>query len=172
MITTLKDWKIFKESNNYDIKLDKQTIFDYIDFSNDKDLYPGHSDIENDFTDDYFFNTEKEANEYVNKIMQLFNGLPNPIPVFRCIKAKSENDIDLEMVGESWSYDKQSALNFGSRNGSNFLLSAFINKENVNWQGTIKAYVLFSNNFSDENENEIVIDEQDKLQNIKITKLK
>jgi hypothetical protein len=58
-------------------------------------------------------------------------------------------------------------VNFGRHNGSNFLLTVKINKEDVNWAGTIKAYVLFSGSYSEDDENELVIDDQDKLQEIK-----
>lgn len=169
MITRLKDWRLLVEN----IKITKQSIFDYIEWQDtSRDLYPGFSQTENKFTDEYFFDTKKQADEYAKDLIDLFTSLPDPIAIYRCIKAKSEHDIDLEMPGESWSYEKQSALNFGNRNNSNFLLSAAVYKKDVNWQGTFKAYTLFSGNFSDDDEHEIVVDDWTALKNIKIENIK
>lgn len=170
MITTINE---FKKQQEYNIKLDRKTIFSYIEWQgNCKDLYPGYSNPEDvsDITDEYYFETKKKAYQYADEVINLFTSLPNPIPIYRCIKAKDIEHIDLEMHGESWSFEKQSALDFGSRNGSNFLLSTFVNKQDVNWQGTIKAYTIFSGGYSDEDENEIVVDGF--LKDITITKLK
>lgn len=170
MITRINEFKRIIEE--YNIVLDKKTIFSYIEWQNTcKDLYPGYSTEENDFTEEYFFDTKEKADQYAQDIIDLFTSLPNPIPIYRCIKAKSIEDIDLEMPGESWSFEKQSAINFGRRNGSNYLLSTTVNKQDVNWQGTIKAYTLFSGGFSDEDEHEIVVDDWTALKNIVITKI-
>lgn len=153
-------------------KFNRQTIFDAIEWrDNNRDLYPGYSDEEQDFTDEYYFETKEAAEQYADELIDLFDSLPDPIPVYRAIKAKSREDIDMEYLGESWSFDRASAISFGSRNGSNFLLSAEVSKEDVNWAGTIKVYTQFSGSFTDEDENEIVIDDQEAIKNIKIEEI-
>lgn len=164
-----------KVNESWEPKFDRQTIFDAIPWEdNNRDLYPGYSDERdiNTASDDYWFETKEKAEEYADDLIDLYDSLPNPIPVYRAIQAKDETDIDLEYPGESWSHDRDSAYEFGRHNGSNFMLTATIEKEFVNWTGTIKAHVLFSGNFSNEDENEIVVDDQDQLKNIKIEPFK
>lgn len=156
-------------------KFDKATIFDAIPwYDNNRDLYPGYSKDEdtNKASDEYWFDTKEIAEQYAAELIDIFDSLPDPIPLYRAIKAKSEADIDIEFPGESWSYDRDSAYEFGMHNGSNFMLTAKVNKKDVNWAGTIKAYVLFSGGMTNEDENEIVVDDQDKLIDIKIKPLK
>lgn len=155
------------------IKLDVKTVLNYVSWedSSCKDLYPGFSDEEH-VGDEYFFDTRKKALSYAKDVIGLFDGLPDPVPVYRVVKAKSVEDVDVEYPGESWSFDKKSAVQFGRHNNSNFLLSAMINKKDVNWAGTVKAYALFSGGFDEDNEDEIVVDDQSKFMNIKIESLK
>lgn len=151
------------------IKLDKQTILDYIPYADSSNcLYPGH----NDEYDNCFFDSKEKAFQYVEEVKELFESLPDPIPIYRSIKVKNKEDIDTEYLGESWSFDIDSAIRFGMRNGSNYLLSAKIKKEYVNWAGTIKAYAIFSGMYSEEDENEIVVDEQTKIFDLKIQNIK
>jgi hypothetical protein len=167
--------KLF-ENFNYNIQdsLDYEEIFSKI-YSDVIDSYinifPEYGD-DNEYGDDYKFESRDKAIEYIDNLIDMFDTLPNPIPIYRCISAKSEEDIDLEYGGESWSYEKQCALNFGSRNGSNYLLEGLIDKQHVNWLKTILVYLEFSENYTDEDENEIVVEEQTEIKNIKIIKLK
>lgn len=151
---------------------DRKTIWDAIEWEdNYKDLYPGYSDETSEFTDEYYFDTKEQAEDYADNVIGILEGLPDPIQVFRAIKADTVKDIDLEDPGESWSFERKSAIDFGSRNMSNFLLSATVEKDDVNWAGTIKAYAIFSGSYTDEDENEIVIDDVDKIKNIRIEKI-
>lgn len=155
------------------VDISTQLIFDSIPWQdNSRDLYPGYSKEEQDFTEEYYFETREKALDYAEHIKDLFDSLPSVVKIYRSLKAKSQEDIDLEYPGESWSFDRESAINFGLRNGSNFLLSAKIKKEDINWQGTIKAYVLFSGTHSEDDENEIVVDDPEKLMEINVEKMK
>ena len=153
--------------------LNKKYILDllnskiYFDYS---DVYPNYSKtLEED--DDVMFSSKEKAVQHINFIIDVFNSLPNPIPIFRTLYAKNENEIDLEYLGESWSFEKENAISFGSHNGSNFLISALIDKKYVNWEETIKRFVIFSGGDGDD-ENEIVVDEQSKIKNIEIKPIK
>ena len=169
MITTINEWRKFNEE--YRVRISRQFVFDSIPWhDNYLDLYPGYSPgaDTNDRYDECYFETRERAEGYADELIELLDGLPDPIPVFRAIRAKSEEDIDKENLGESWSFSKDSAVNFGEHNGSNFLMSAKVHKKDVNWMGTVKAYTLFSGGFSADDENEIVVDESDKLFDLKI----
>jgi len=162
--------KLYERFNEaWEPKFDIATILDAIEWEdNYSDLYPGYSDEPGDFTEETYYDTKEEAEEAANQIIDILSSLPNPIPVYRAIKANDRDDIDTEDLGESWSYDRDSAINFGSHNSSNFLLSGEVNKEDVNWTGTIKAYVIFSGGYSDDDENEIVVDDSNSIKNLKI----
>lgn len=168
----LQTYQLFESwKPNFDAK----TIFDAIPwYDANRDLYPGYSDEAdvNKASDEYWFDSKEKAEQYAAELIDLFDSLPDPIPLYRAIKAKDEKDIDLEYPGESWSHSRESAYEFGTHNGSNFMLTAKVNKEDVNWAGTIKAYVLFSGSYSSEDENEIVVDDQENLMDVKIEKFK
>lgn len=135
------------------------------------DLYPDYSK-EFDEDEETMFNTEKDAENYANFVINMFNNLPNPIPIYRAIYAKEENDIDIDDPGESWSFYRESAISFGSHNSSNFLLSAFIDEQYVNWKESLNRFVVFTSGDDADDENEIVVADESKIKNIKIEKLK
>lgn len=166
----LLTYKLFESSS---VKITKEFVFDSIPWQdNHKDLYPGYSEKPNEFTEEYYFDSKEQADQFAEELIGILDGLPDPIPLYRSIKAGREEDIDLEFPGESWSYDRDSAYNFGRHNGSNFMLTAKVNKKDVNWMGTVKAYVLFSGGFTDDDENEIVVDDAEKLIDMKIEPLR
>jgi hypothetical protein len=85
-------------------KFDVKTIFDAIPwYDANRDLYPGYSEEEdtNKASDEYWFDTKEKTEQYAADLIDLFDSLPDPVPVYRAIKAKSEADINLEMPGES-----------------------------------------------------------------------
>jgi len=132
---------------------------------NDK-LYP-----EKNQDGDYLFSTKRKFIDFAYDIIDLFDSFPEEFPIYRSIKVKSIEDIDMDYLGESWSFDLESARNFGFQNGSNIILSAIINSNNVNWEESLKRYLIFSpGDFDDENE--IVVNNTNKLKNITINKIK
>lgn len=168
----IKTYRLFEA---WEPKFDRNAVWEAIPWNdgNYVDLYPGYSD-EPPYPngEEYWFDSKENAEEHADFVIDVFDSLPNPIPLYRSIKAESEDKIDMEWPGESWSFDRDSAVNFGSRNGSNFLLTAKVMKEDVNWAGTIKAYMLFSGGYTDEDENEIVVDDQDKLIDLRVEPIK
>lgn len=134
------------------------------------DLYPGYSEPLDD-DEDYLYSTKDIAEKHAESIIDIFDSLPNPIPVYRSLMAKSEDDIDFDYIGESWSFIKDSAISFGSHNNSNFLISGLIDKDYVNWDETINRFILFSSGGDSDDENEIVIKDMNKIKVTGVEKL-
>lgn len=156
------------------IGMNTEYAFDLIDyFDNYKDLYPNYSE-DSEYNDDYFYNSVEEAYEQVNDILEFFDSLPNPIPIYRTIKVKSIDNIDYNDLGESWSYEKESAINFAKNNNNgNYLISGKTYFNNIDWKNTIKLYFLFSADvIDDSSEDEINIINSDDVFDIEVELLK
>lgn len=177
----MKNLPTFEEFLNEDNlnKYSMSSVFDILDSIKGElgmyDIYPGFfmntEDANSD--DDYFYPNKQIAQREIKSLLSFFKGLKTPVPIYRTIKAKSVEDIDIEYPGESWSWDKDSALNFGRQNvvGANFLLIAEIDKKYINWEATFRRYFKFSNSLSGEEENELVVDKESQIKNIKIEKI-
>lgn len=135
------------------------------------DLYPGYSE-EIDEDEETMFDTKEKALQYANQVIDAFKYLPNPTPIYRCIKVKQLSDIDMDYIGSAWSMYKENALSFGSHNSSNVLLSGTIEKQYVDWSTTLRNFVIFSGSDDIDNENEIVVDDMYQIKNIEVKKLK
>lgn len=148
-----------------------------VDYEAYDDLYPGYNytkpeDAENE-DKEFYFDSEEKAVEAIENIFYQFDILPDPIPVYRVMKVKNLEDIDYDDLGASWSYEKDSALGFGSRyNLYSVLLSGLIEKKYIDWKSTLKVYVQHSLGLIGEEENEIVIPNTDNITDLKVEKLK
>ena len=71
----------------------------------------------------------------------------------------SIGDIDFyEYLGDSWSFDRQSAINFANNQArGNVLLTAKINQIDVDWKSSIDHYINFSGNYDGYDENELKV---------------
>lgn len=147
---------------------DVLAMFDWHDSF--RDLYPGYSREENQYSDEYYFKSQTEAMQAVQDILHTLSSLPDPIPVYRAIYANSPQDIAPD-YGESWSFDRRAALEFGSHNRSNYLLSGQIRKNDVDWKETVHRYVLNSYAHWGEAEDEIVIPYPEKILNFTATRI-
>lgn len=154
------------------IGLRTEDVFDMIDYHDSyRDLYPNYSD-ENEYESDYYFPTIQDAYNDVNETLEFFNSLPNPIPIYRSIKVKSMDDINYKWLGDSWSFDKKSAIDFAKNQaGGNVLLIAKTKFDNVNWNATVKLWYQFSRNYDAYDENEINIIDSDEIFDIKTEKI-
>jgi len=171
MITLYENYVQTIKNDINDFTLDDiiEIIRDDINFNYD-DIYPNNNDDDGDF----MFETKENAYEYVEYIKDLFISLNDPIEIYRSLNVDDIKDIDLEYLGNCWSFEKHSALNFGSRNNnSNYNISAEIEKKYVDWKQTILAYINFSDTLSDDDENEIYIGDENSqyIKNIKIEKI-
>jgi len=135
------------------------------------DLYPNYSEPF-DEDEETMFQTKEKAEQYANYVIEIFSNLPQYIPIYRAIYVKNESDIDYDYLGESWSLYKENAISFGSHNGSNYLISATIDKKYVDWEETLKRFTLFSFGDDIDDENEIVVSDMSKIKNIKTEKLR
>lgn len=154
------------------IGLSSEDVFELIDYRDSyRDLFPNYGE-ENEYEEEYYFPSEDEAYDDVNETLDLFSSLPNPIPIYRSIKVYSKEDIDLNDLGESWSYDKESAINFAKNQaGGNYLLSARTNFTNVDWKNTLELFYKFSRGYDGYDENEINIIDSDEIYDVKIDKI-
>jgi len=154
------------------IGLSSEDVFELIDYYDSyRDLFPNYGE-ENEYEEDYYFPSEDEAYDDINETLELFSSLPNPIPIYRSIKVHSKEDIDLDDLGESWSYDKDSAINFAKNQaGGNYLLSGRTNFTNVDWKTTLELFYMFSRRFDGYDENEINIINSDEIYDVKINKI-
>lgn len=159
----------------FEIGILPKDIFKLINYADSfKDLYPGYnSDFENEFAENYFFPSKEKAYEEVEDILLNLKTLPNPIPVYRTIRVNNLEDINYDYLGDSWSYNKDSALSFAkNHNKGNVLLSAKVPKQAVDWKETIKNYFLFSHSLDESNEDEIKINNIESLSDIKVEFIK
>lgn len=151
--------------------INKDRLIDFIDSSSYYDLYPSY--FQEPIKDaDYMFKSKKGMDGELQDVIDLFESLPDPIPVYRVMRVESEDKIYKEDLGSSWSFDKQSALDFGNmHNLASVLLSGKIEKKFVDREATLRTYMhnSFRNDF--EAENEIYIPITDNLTNLKINYL-
>ena len=155
------------------IGLKTEDVFDMIEYHDSyRDLYPNYSD-ENEYEEDYYFPTIQDAYNDINETLEFFNTLPNPIPIYRSIKVKSMGDINYDWLGDSWSFDKQSAINFAKNQaGGNVLLIGKTKFDNVDWNNTVKLWYQFSRTYDGYDENEINIIDSDEIFDIKTEEVK
>jgi hypothetical protein len=110
---------------------------------NNYDLYPGYS-RPLDSQEEHYFDSRTKALQYAKRIHDLFTGFHAVIPVYRAIRAPSEDAIDREEWGESWSFNRDSALEFGTHAHANFLVSGKVRRQDVDWETSLSRYVEFS----------------------------
>lgn len=147
--------------------------FQHIEHDAYYDLYPGYSqEAKNE--EEYRFNSEQDALNYVQEVIDIFEGLPNPLKIYRAIRAKSVNDIDMEMLGISWTWDLNAAIEFGSHNGSNFILEAETDGKNISLEEAVINYFDFSDigNYESEFEIPLINDSPSVLRNIRVLTMK
>lgn len=164
----MTNFKIWLESLN----IHPEEVLTYFDYQDSyKNLYPGYDGHDNEYGDDYYFRNRQEAMQAAQEILHVFESLPEPIPIFRAISAKSTQDIDPDW-GESWSFRRESALEFGVHAGCNYLLSGLIRKADVNWRETVHLYVVNSYGRWGEAEDEIVVPSAQKIMNYRVDPIK
>lgn len=166
---------ILKESFGDSKLISIEEVFDLIEYHDSfKDLYPGYNpEFENEHAEDYYYPSKEKAYEEVGHILSFFINLPNPIPVYRAIQVKSLEDIRYDYLGDSWTYERQSALDFAeNHNGGNVLISAMVTKNNVDWKATLKNNFLFSEGTDNFDENEIKVEDTDLLIDVQVEWIK
>lgn len=157
------------------IGLSTEDVFNFIEYHDSyRDLYPNNNpEYENKYEEDYYFQSKEQAYKEVNNLLNFFNNLPNPIPVYRTIKVKSLQDIKYDYLGDSWSWDKNSAINFAKNHaGGNVLLIGLATFDNVDWKETLRNHFHFSREDDNDSENELKISDPEQIKELKVIKLK
>jgi hypothetical protein len=169
MIIFFKNFTNIENTYYKDLDLSIEDVFKLIEYSDSyRDLYPGYY-TENEYEEHYMYDSKEKAYNVVGEILEFFNSLDNPIPIFRVLEVNSKKDIDYSYLGESWSFSKKSAIEFSNRNliKANVLLSALVYKKDVNWKQTLRAFFLFSDLYGSENEDEITIENVSEIFDVK-----
>lgn len=153
----------------------EQTL-EYMDSSHEGayyDLYPAYSEPVVDGEDDYAYDTKEKAYQQAEFILDILGGLPDPVDAWRAIYAKDVDSIRKDWLGESWSFEKEAALEFGSHARANFLLHAKIPRSAIDWDRTVREFTQNSSDpSSGESEFEVVVDDFDKIHDLEIYQIK
>lgn len=162
-----KNNSISQYFSNIDLKT--EDIFNIIEYQDVfRNLYPDYDEYDNEYEEEYYFQSKEEAYNNINEILDFFNSMDNPIKIYRAILVDTIDDIDFDYLGNSWSFEKQSAINFANnQNLGNVLISAETKFDNVNWLETVKLFFIFSKNYDGYDENEIRIIDPSDVFNIK-----
>lgn len=132
-------------------------------------LWEQHVDAYAEFYYDSDFDTKEQALLYAEDVLDLFQGFDNPFPIYRTIALGKWADLDKEDLGNHWSFERESAINFAKYNaGGNVLISGMIRKEDVDWELTIKLYKEFSGSYTDSDENEIYVPDTSKVFDVNV----
>lgn len=138
-----------------------------------EDIYPGYEKDPSEYFDqenpEFLYPNKDMAYQEVGDVISMFESMPDPIPIWRSIHVKSPEDINLEMPGDSWSYNKEGAINFARNHAlGNVLLHAMCPKDNVDWNETLNVHFLFTENgyFDGSAEEEIRVEREWELKNI------
>jgi hypothetical protein len=140
------------------------------------DLYPGfYHEIDDSMSyedGDYMYDSRENVLHEAELIHGMFSSLPNPIPIWRALYLKQPDMLDVKNLGESWSIDMKSAINFGNHNNSNYLLKALLPLNAVDWRETVKRYVIFSSFASGDAEDELVVEDESAIYELEMFEIK
>jgi hypothetical protein len=113
----------------------------------------------------------KENDEVLNKLLRWFNRLPMKVKIYRLIFVDDQSMINTNRIGSHFSYDKKNLIDshYDSLNSSTygeygFLITALIDKSDIDLFNTLKNNILYPN------EKEITA--KNKGKNVEITSIK
>ena len=89
------------------------------------------------------------------------------VTVYRALSAKELKDIRMDYLGESWSLYEDTAIEFGSHNGSNFILKAEAGLDAIDLERTWEA----AGACADLDEYEVCIEDTDRLKDLHIGRI-
>lgn len=128
--------------------------------------------VETDYEDGLFSSTE-HAEEFIRDVASLFSAMQQKpvLTLYRSIKIDSLDDLDLDYLGESWSWLKESALEFGSHAGANYLLVANVPRESIDWHESVRRF-LENSSLSAIGEEELVVLDESAIDLLACTKIR
>ena len=89
------------------------------------------------------------------------------VTVYRALSAKELKDIRMDYLGESWSLYEDTAIEFGSHNGSNFILKAEAGLDAIDLERTWEV----AGACADLDEYEVCIEDTDRLKDLHIGRI-
>lgn len=89
------------------------------------------------------------------------------VTVYRALSAKEVKDIRMDYLGESWSLYEDTAIEFGSHNGSNFILKAEAGLDAIDLDRTWEV----AGACADLDEYEVCIEDTDRLRDLQIGRI-
>jgi hypothetical protein len=149
--------------------IDIDYVLSLIEVQDFDDIYPGFSNQNHD--GEYIFESRDEAVDRINHVVEIFKKLSDPCLVYRSIVVSDENSINLRRPGKHWSMYRQSAINFGRHNDSTYLITGKVDKSNINWSLSIANHFTFSGMGSEYDEHELIVNDDDKIEIVKIEPL-
>ena len=126
-----------------------------------------------DESGDGMFDDKEKANKYVKEIYDFLLDYYDMgmIPIYRGLMA-DEVDLESYSIGESWSLSLDSARNFATHLGGKRkdlkIISAYVPKGNVDWEGAFTLYPLFSDFGDSDSEFELPVPANNKLYNVEV----
>ena len=176
MITKFKIYKqLLEEQNNHKFEIadilsllwdeDSRTGADYYD------LYPNYSN-KYDKDESYHFNSKKNAFNEAKSIQGMFDSFPDKFAIYRAIYLKKIEDLrPPDYLGECWTFDLESAKEFATHNRSNYIISGYVEHDNIDWNESLLRY--FHNNFGDaDDENEVVVIYTELIEKLQVVPIK
>lgn len=146
-----------------------EDVFRLVDYQDSYcNLYPGYEDADSSWSDEYWANSKEGAYSEVNDILFHLENLPDIIPVYRTIHVNKLSDVRMDDLGECWSYEKRSALEFGSHLRATVLLSGTIASEYIDWWTTIQVHFQHSGHGSSDDENEVRVDYPEHIKDLTV----
>ena len=89
------------------------------------------------------------------------------VTVYRALSVKEAKDIRMDYLGESWSLYEDTAIEFGSHNGSNFILKAEAGLDAIDLTRTWEA----AGACADLDEYEVCIEDTDRMKDLQIGRI-
>lgn len=113
-------------------------------------------DLSNSFSDEnfkivwdenkYLFINRNEVKNRYKKFIRIFNSFSYPLTIYRGLNVDSIKNVNKDHPGIFWTYNYQEVIPF------KVILSAKVNKQNIDWEATRKRFIE-NDNF----EKEIII---------------
>lgn len=76
---------------------------------------------------------------------KFFNSIKFPAKVYRGLKLKSKDDVNIKNIGNNWTVDTELFHNpFSAFRGSNVIVTGIVDENQVDWPETVQNYIYYS----------------------------
>lgn len=93
--------------------------------------------------------TGDSLDELINTYLEKYNEIKSEtvIELFRAVRLKSINDLNLNNIGSFWSFNESGAYDYGTKmekqSGKLFTLTAKINTNDINWEQSFYSFLSY-----------------------------